>query len=225
MNGDDAVPVPFLESHKTLGYNLMVAILSDPDRRFIYTVPPIKPKGGQAFLISSGGREVYKRNWRCDQYRWTNNGTNKFPSRSSEPVIKRHNYILFKGSSFTRTASYLICNEHLVLLHYLGDESEYIPRSHGNRKKDFREHVRTCPSVLNELKQLKRSVPAAADTVYETLTSGSSSKPAEAAFKTHSLVLKPRDKRQIENAFTYEVITAQVGGHVYAVFGISRFTT
>ena len=36
---------------------------------------------------------------------------------------------------------------HLTEVQYLGDETQYIGELHGNRKKDFRRHQMTRPSV------------------------------------------------------------------------------
>ena len=41
---------------------------------------------------------------------------------------------------------------NFVLINYLGDESAATDFPHGNRKHDSRKHVRTCPSVLSDLK-------------------------------------------------------------------------
>ena len=41
---------------------------------------------------------------------------------------------------------------HLTVVHYLGDETEYKGEPHGNRKTGFRPHQRTLPSVLNKSK-------------------------------------------------------------------------
>ena len=41
---------------------------------------------------------------------------------------------------------------HLTVVQYLGDETQYIGEPHGNRKKGYRTHQMTRPSVRNKVK-------------------------------------------------------------------------
>ena len=49
--------------------------------------PCIGAKGGEVYLFSAEDKAVKKNDWRCDQYRWHNNGVTKLPNN---PIIKKH---------------------------------------------------------------------------------------------------------------------------------------
>ena len=63
---------------------------------------------------------AFKDDWRCDQYRWVNNGVTGLPKR--EPIVKKHYFQLdtLQGSSkdFTRSAYTLYGNNTKVRINY-----------------------------------------------------------------------------------------------------------
>ena len=92
--------------------------------------------------------------WRCDQYKWKkNHGTKKLPRKSNDPVVIKYYHSLNESSLFRREAWRLTKHKtNIVLVHYIGDHTTYIPEAYGNAKNNMREHVRTCPSVIDNLK-------------------------------------------------------------------------
>ena len=105
------------------------------------------------FLISTDGDQKKINNWRCDQYRWAvNNGTVIYPNKK-DGVVKKQYHKMTKQGTFVRHGWWLLDNPHLVLVHYLGDHNEYLPQPHGNSKTHKRPHIRTCPSVIQEIKE------------------------------------------------------------------------
>ena len=93
--------------------------------------------------------------WRCDQYRWTNQGVTKLP-RKPQPKIKKHYFHASTpegiSKDFQKHAYQLLNNENLTLIHYLGDESIATTYPHGNNihhpESTF---IRTCPSTMSAL--------------------------------------------------------------------------
>jgi hypothetical protein len=87
----------------------------------------------------------------CDQYQWKiNDGTKKLPR--SKPVIIKYYHRMDKSGVFQRHGWWLIANPDLILVHYIGDHTSYIPQPHGNAKSSTRPFIRTCPSVITTLK-------------------------------------------------------------------------
>lgn len=60
---------------------------------------------------------------------------------------KRPNY----SHKFKKLGHWLHSDPHLVLVHYLGDETIYKPMGHGNSRHET-EFKRTMPSVINKIK-------------------------------------------------------------------------
>ena len=48
------------------------------DESLISEVPPVKPSAGDVFIYLSNGN--YGNDWKCDQYRWVNNGSVQLPN-------------------------------------------------------------------------------------------------------------------------------------------------
>lgn len=114
----------------------------------------VKPKGGEIYIFD---RNVIGDDWKCDDYAWRNSGTRYIPSRN--PVMRKNFYFIREVDSKTRgckdfkkCAYYLLDKPNIILVHYIGDESTYVPRAHGNRKKGNDVYVRTCPSVISAIK-------------------------------------------------------------------------
>ena len=83
----------------------------------------------------------------------------------------------------------MIANPHIVLVHYLGDESEYTPTPHGNCKSEgAKEFIRTCPSVLKSIS----SSDAESSTTYHNLVN-------EPCHPELNAVLRPRNLNQVQN--------------------------
>ena len=57
---------PFRVQTKGLTYKEAIAILKNKEEYDVNLCPPVKPKGGEMFLISSGGDDSKLKNWNCD---------------------------------------------------------------------------------------------------------------------------------------------------------------
>ena len=112
-----------------------------------------------------------------------------YPSRCKNPVIKKSYHKLGKTLTFQRHGWWLIENPHLVLVHCLGDETEYKPTPHGNSKNSSTEYIRTCPSVIKDIAD--KSTDSSA-TVYQKLASA----PCDPELNA---VLRPRNLKQVQN--------------------------
>ena len=60
------------------------------DDPLILKAPPVKPRAGDVFIYLSNGK--YTNDWKCDQYRWANNGTVQLPR--SKPIVKKSYYAI-----------------------------------------------------------------------------------------------------------------------------------
>ncbi|CAG2237138.1 unnamed protein product [Mytilus edulis] len=180
----------------------IVDILTKPETSCTSNVPPYKPKANEVYLFQTGADD-----WKCDQYLWINNGTKSVTIGND--VLKKHFYkIRLPGTTdktngrkrpvgslqFKKTAYSLKSNKSLILVHYEGDETVYVPVGHGNSKKsDPPEYTRTAPSVLRKIEQDIRSGEKTAMDVYrESISNGSVS-------GEHQGVLNARNVKQVEN--------------------------
>ena len=137
-------PLPYMSSIDELNKDVIVSILSNPDESKVITLPPVKPKGGDIFVI----RSEHVDDWKCDQYMWMRDGLQKFQHKNLEfskinyklrlPGVeinsgrKRPNYSL----KLKKLGHWLHSDPHFVLVHYIGDETIYKPMAHGNSKHD-----------------------------------------------------------------------------------------
>ena len=55
LSTDSGPAVSCMTREKSLTYKAAVAILKSPDQYVVNSNPPVKPKGGELFLVSSGG--------------------------------------------------------------------------------------------------------------------------------------------------------------------------
>ena len=115
----------------------------------------IRPKAGEIYMFDT---EQIGDDWKCDDYVWRNCGTAFVPSKA--PTMKKTFFSIRtpktgdKGSmEFQKVAYRLLERPNIVMVYYMGDESVFVPMRHGNRKRGDVEHKRTCPSVLEKIKQ------------------------------------------------------------------------
>ena len=98
---------------------------------------------------------IYTDDWKCDQYRWVNQGVTKLPHK--DPIIRKLYFSLDTPngpcSEFKRYGYQLICDQSFTLIHYLGDESVANDFPHGNSMKEGA-FIRTCPSYLSKCRSL-----------------------------------------------------------------------
>ena len=167
------------------------------DDPLILKAPPVKPRAGDVFIYLSNGK--YTNDWKCDQYRWANNGTVQLPR--SKPIVKKSYYAIDTpeglSNDFRKHVYVLLHSEDelstypkLVLIHYLGDEKVANDFPHGNQKKNTsRNYCQLCPSSLTKTKeQLSTTSPSK---LYKTEIAAIDCHPSLVR------VMKPRDIKQV----------------------------
>ena len=75
---DDIIPVQLgggshVYSEGALAHDDIIDQLQSPDMSKVSDVPPIKPKGGENYMIQCPTSQ----DWSCDQYQWVQKGRNK----------------------------------------------------------------------------------------------------------------------------------------------------
>ena len=124
--------------------------------------------------------------WKCDQYRWFNNGVRELPK--SQPRIRKTYFICdtMKGTcpDFKKNSYELLPPNGFTLIHYIGDERVADDFSHRNSKVCNRKFVCTCPSVMQSL-DTQCSMSTASEVYRNIITDTSMSVPS-----THISVLK-----------------------------------
>lgn len=134
-----------------------IHILQNPKEDLISTIPPVEPKGGEIYLISDKGDEKRRNDWSHDSYQWVNKGCDGYPRQNA--IVWRKTYNIstkvadkIGSSGFQRVSFRLTTKSPFVLVHYIGDESIYVPKPHGNQKSNVvRNFVSTMPSVLSKI--------------------------------------------------------------------------
>ena len=160
----------------------------------ISNVPPSKPKTGEVFIVYASSNDYATNDWRCDGYRWVNVGNHKLPKKDLF-LRKLYNKIHLEGApqgsdQFVRHGYTLIDSPNLTLVHYLGDDSCVQQFPHGNRKADDQNFARTCPSVLNQIRNEIQG--SSSGNVYKKMVV---SNPAGA----HQGILNPCNLKQVQN--------------------------
>ena len=138
----------------------------------ISKIQPISAKGGEVYVVDLMALPN-KRDCRYDKYLWVNCVTRKFPFK--DPIMNKH---VFKirlpnnqfSDAFQRHMFEFIEEARYCIVHYIGHESIFQPLSHGNSKSGAIFN-RTCPSVLQELKELSKKEGVTADRVYKQIES------------------------------------------------------
>ena len=132
--------------------------------------------------------------WRCDQYRWVNQGVTKLPRK--DPKIRK---LYFDSDTpngpskdFQRHAYQLLSDKTLTVIHYLGDESASVDFCHRSATKHLDQAFkRTCPSQLKMFEQLCTSDKA--NIVYKREVASLNCNPE------HVAVQAPRNMKQLRN--------------------------
>ncbi|SMN01977.1 hypothetical protein SPONN_284 [uncultured Candidatus Thioglobus sp.] len=132
--------------------------------------------------------------WRCDQYRWVNQGVTKLPRR--DPVMRKFYFSLDTpdgvSKDFQRYSYQQVNDKSVTLIHYLGDDKVVIGFPHGNRKQHQEKNfVQTCPSCLNSCRDLVTVDNASK--VYKKAVANVSCNPESAP------VCTPRNLKQLRN--------------------------
>lgn len=185
----------YMLSEESLDPKEVIEILANPDESKISVCPPQKPKGGEVYLITDDGNKNRKNNWSADGYLWVNRGRYSVPKKNPAFFVRRYSMSRHKndnegGIEFQRKV-YWQENSHLKLVHYRGDESQYVPRPHGNDKSDNGiEYRRTLPSVIHDIRD--KGIYKTPQNVYQSLTTKHSK-------GSHLGVNNPRNSEQVRN--------------------------
>ena len=130
--------------------------------------------------------------WRCDQYRWINQGVKHLPKKM--PRVKKSYFYIdsVNGPSldFRRHAYELDPPNNLVLIHYLGDENAAVDFPDGSQQNENRNYVQTCPPLLGHI-----TTECSRSTMSKIYKSTLTNLPS----KSHISVLLPRNSKQVEN--------------------------
>ena len=142
--------------------------------------------------------------WRCDQWRWCQNGIKKLPKKN--PLVVKTYFVTVtpsgNNSLFKRHAYNLIDSREpvMTLVHYIGDHTAALNFAHGNSKDSNRVHIRTCPSVLKAM----ATVDGVPSNIYKKEIGRNTCTPQ------HQPVLKPRNSKQISNVQAKERQTVRL---------------
>ena len=130
--------------------------------------------------------------WRCDQYRWINQGVHNLPKK--DPIVQKSYFQISTphgpSRDFLRHSYQLIPSNHFTLIQYLGDDRTASNIPHGNAMNHTRHHVRTCPSVLKELEN--QCALSSTSKVYKSCIT-------KLPPVSNMPVLQPRNSTQVEN--------------------------
>ena len=192
----------YMHSNKQRGLNVSVLakMLQSPVLELVSTTQPVKPKGGEVYVLDFTSEPDRKDDSRVDKYRWRQDSVRKYPVPSTPDVtlIKTYFYMVVSDAAgklqtsakFKKYISYLSTEPLMQAVEYIGDESLYVPLPHGNSKDKDTEFVRTAPSVMNEIKQSVKH--NSAGNVYKKMVVQCDSAEAQG-------VLNPRNLSQIKN--------------------------
>ena len=156
-------PIVFMRKHKSMNSEEAAVLLDEcklglHDNR-ISKVPPLSANGGEVYVVDMSAL-AHRKDIKYDKYVWRSYGNKKLPSY--DPQVTKHFFRLrlpdktFSDDFQKHIIDSLHEDNNFAIIHYLGDETVFIPFPHGNskRNKPFR---RTCPSVLEELKTLSHT--------------------------------------------------------------------
>ena len=130
--------------------------------------------------------------WRSDGHRWYNN--TRIDKPKGNPVVTKNTSILRQNKVSTKNLESRSSLELTVcfILHYIGDEKASIPRSHDNSLIQTKLFFHTRPSVMEKLKQ--KSQEKEPSRLYKEEIAS-----IEELDTAGEIVLKPRNKKQLEN--------------------------
>ena len=122
----------------------------------ISKIQPLSAKGGDLYVVDLEALPNRK-DIRHDKYYWYNCGQKRYPK--NDAIIKKGVFKIrlpnqtYSDGFLKSIFEYIDETERYCIIHYTGFESMFKPFPHGNSKtgKTF---VRTCPSVIEELKEM-----------------------------------------------------------------------
>lgn len=186
--GECIVPLPVTDVEK---------IFLNVNSEKISTIPPRYPKSCEYYVYRNTDATKQK-DWTADGYFWRNKGSYKYPKRAKIPIINSRQYWLMRDSddnigdrNFQRRI-YINPHVNLVLVHYTGDETLFIPRAHGNARISQSDNfIRTLPSVNQQIRIT--SIEKQPSEIYKEMVTQNK------VSGEYQGVLNPRNIRQIKN--------------------------
>ena len=147
-------------SDRTLSTKTVLSYLNSHDcldHTNLSKVPPSRPSAGSFYIYLLDNTHL--EDWKADGYVWINKGPD---SKLKKMNIKKTRFYIRTmktqyDTGFSRI-SYELVERHTqdscVVVQYVGDETLYIPRPHGNSVHRTQPHLRTAPSTLKTAKDL-----------------------------------------------------------------------
>ena len=116
----------------------------------VSNIPPQHPRGCQVFLKSDGGDHAKKNDWSCNGYSCVNKEGYGVHKKNQTGLSQIYSLRIHSGDQkgcddFVRRV-YFKKDSTLKLVEYLGDETKYVPRPHGNQKDPHGDYRRTLPA-------------------------------------------------------------------------------
>ena len=132
--GTDLQTVVFMQTNDTFSVQQVREIINKIDvidKNKISSIPAFQPKAGEVYLYQSNDNSSVASDWSCDGYRWKSSGCRKLP-RNKKYLCKRYYKVHTENNStgsdrFVRHIYSLIDKPKIALIHYMGDESEFVP--------------------------------------------------------------------------------------------------
>lgn len=161
-------------------------------------IQPLKAKGGDLFVVDLEALPN-RRDIRHDKYIWYNVGTRRYPK--NKELMKKSVFKIrlpdqtFSDGFMKSIFEWIDEKERYCIIHYTGFEGLFKPFPHGNCKsgKNF---VRTCRSVIEELKEMASQEDVSPTDVYKQVKGVTP--PGLRNLRA------PRNLDQIKNHFFYE---------------------
>ena len=133
---DDFTSVIYSNCDVKLKHSEAAEMLDNPDISKLSNFPPFKPKGGSVYLLTDGQKIQNKDDWRADGYTWRNYGKNKVTN--GDKIIEKSYFRIKNGKEESDNFQKVMLRyygsdyNHITIVQYLGDETEYKGSSHGN---------------------------------------------------------------------------------------------
>ncbi|XP_060607618.1 uncharacterized protein LOC132759787 [Ruditapes philippinarum] len=155
VGGGNDVPM-FTKTDRILTHHEAADILVQNVPDSITFEPPYRPANGSVYLFDDSGDSKKSEDWRADGYTWKNNGRRVYQSNEKN-IIRTFFKISNQGIAslnFTKHVFRFLDDDYnnRTLIAYYGDSEAYQGLPHGNRKRNNRQHKRTKPSVMNNIK-------------------------------------------------------------------------
>lgn len=182
------------------------------------TTIPVRAKAGDVYAFKCNDETTIKKHLRADGYMWKNKRTQRLPN---EVMHKTYFYARTEGGMTHEFMKheYMLQNGTRVLIHYLGDETKYKDRKHGNSTRSSAYFYRTSKLVADQI--LEKAQEKANKKPLEVFEEIMATDPGGAEGYL-SVVSKPRNLQQISNVLMRNKKKAVEDATIIAVESISE---